>query len=427
MVVLVWAGCIPHFPVVSPPTPPDGLVPRAVLWGRWRAAHEQGVDGLGLAAEVIGDTDGDGLPELYVAQSGSGGDLLLPRPLQGGLAEEQAAAWLPPGHSPAQIAYAGDTDGDGYGDLWLGQRLFRGPLSGKYDWTDADAILETYLGRSVVGDFDADGDGWPDMAMGGPRQDLVVQYGPFEGHRVDYDRSDEGLLSQITVTEAGEDCGEGELQHVDEAVLVAGSATMPLCAGSRWVYDLAGPRGRRLSFQDAKLRLRASDLEVLPDADGDGKTDLLYLGQPVTGPWPDELPASTDHAFPAALSVTDSAQVHATGDVTGDGLGDLLIQHHAPSEPAPSWYVVAGTTRGLGLDVRAHGVQLGTPSRDSNTQAPPFYAPRWTWGDLDMDGLAELIASQRNDEQYPGPSGWVWIFNGADIARAYRARVQGEP
>jgi hypothetical protein len=414
MLAAGWVACVPRSPVTPPPSPPmTGLAPRTVLLGQWQAANERG-DGFGLAAEVIGDTDGDGLPELYVAQSGSGGDLLLSHPLQGGLAEELVTARLPPGHGPAQIAYAGDTNRDGYGDLWLGQRLFRGPLSGSYGWSDAEAVFETYLGRSVVGDFDADGDGWPDVALGGTRQDVVVQYGPFEGRMVGYDRSDEELRSEVTVTEAGGDCGEGPLERLGETLLVAGSATMPLCEGSRWVYDIAGPRGRRLSFRDAILRFRASELEPLPDADGDGQADLLYLGQPLSGSLRGELPATTGEAIPVVLSFTDSEQLHATGDVTGDGLGDLLVQHHPDGEASPSWYVVPGTTRGLGLEVDDYGVKLAPLTQD----------PRWTWGDLDLDGMAEVVASQRNDDQHPGPSGWVWIFTGADIASALRAKAE---
>lgn len=185
-------------------------------------------------------------------------------------------------------------------------------------------------------------------------------------------------------------------------ILIAGSATMPFCAGSLWAYDVSGPRGRELRFVDALARFGSYELSVWPDSDGDGLYDLLYLYQPLLSPLAGLYPSATDERWPPVLHFEGSGRVWPSGDVTGDGLGDLIVQH-IPAEGGSRWYAVPGSVRGVGLDVSRHGVRLMSP------------ADQWASGDLDLDGLTELIGNDSDS---------IWIYTGADIAAAFRAREE---
>lgn len=168
---------------------------------------------LGAVLSDAGDLDGDGFRDLaaglptYAGGATGGGGAFLFRHLD--LADasgNQAAdsAWIRL-ESPTEseqagmsLAGAGDTDGDGLADLWVGA-----PLA---DWEQANGggaylvrgsslgaggnrSLEfayarvvgsragAKLGSSIAGGADLDGDGSPDAVFGGPEDDIPAQAG----------------------------------------------------------------------------------------------------------------------------------------------------------------------------------------------------------------------------------------------------------
>jgi hypothetical protein len=167
---------------------------------------------LGYAVAGPGDLDGDGLAEVALGamQGSSEGQVHVIdgaslASMSGTVSIGDADAVLYGGRSGDRagcaIAAAGDHDGDGYRDLWIGASgdyyagtsggrayLALGPFSGEVDLASAEAILQGHgnyaAGTSLSGEGDVDGDGSPDVLVGAPGYyggAAWLLYGPVSG------------------------------------------------------------------------------------------------------------------------------------------------------------------------------------------------------------------------------------------------------
>ncbi len=169
--------------------PAHGSGTGAAADGRW---YLQGNSGFGYSVAVIPDSDGDGLDDLVVGGFGSGNQSLvyvIAGPACGvGYADETAEAVIGTagvqgsGYMPDSLAGLGDIDGDGYGDLAIGDYagtsqkgavyLMTGPFSGDEGLGFARG---TYTGEVASGNFgfevarggDFDGDGVSEVLVSG--------------------------------------------------------------------------------------------------------------------------------------------------------------------------------------------------------------------------------------------------------------------
>lgn len=202
--------------------------------------------GLGDFAGSVGDTDGDGAPEVGVGFTGSltsgatrGGVYIIGGASNGKMyVEDAASAVVKPesgtgaptlgGTYANPVAPAGDVNGDGYGDVLIGAPeaddyagaayLLSGPLAGDEDLFFATAKITgatraESVGYAVETAHDVDGDGRDDIAIGAPG---------YAGHG-----SNSGAVA-IFVDPTG------ELDFTDATVLALGDQT-------NWYagYDLA--------------------------------------------------------------------------------------------------------------------------------------------------------------------------------------------
>lgn len=226
---------------------------------------------LGQALSSVGDLDGDGqdevaapVPDFDGSGVDSGGVLLFRGPslFSSPVNLDAADAWVtlegPNASERAGIAVAsaGDTEGDGLGDLWVGA-----PLA---DWTEADAggaylvrgsslgaggtrnlgfayariaggAAGDHFGTAIAGGRDMDGDGVPDHAFGAPLVSLPVQEG-----------------GVVAIWSGASLAAGGELAAADATLRIAPEyATQQI--------------GRSLAF--------------VPDLDGDTRSELL-IGAP---------------------------------------------------------------------------------------------------------------------------------------------------
>src|SRR5204862_472888 len=133
--------------------------------------------------------NGDGTADLATSSYGydayKGSAFLFEGPTAAGSfdAEDEYDASIegtaPSGYFGYSLDSAGDVNGDGFDDLVAGQEsynqgagfVFLGPIAGDITTASADGTWEAeetgdYAGKSVAGDFDFDGDGNMDYAIG---------------------------------------------------------------------------------------------------------------------------------------------------------------------------------------------------------------------------------------------------------------------
>jgi hypothetical protein len=361
-------------------------------WAGWRLAGVGDVDGDGLAdALTVGrfnDTladDGGKVylvrePELVAAQMSLG---------------ELSTAWLGEAdndHLGRDVAGPGDLDGDGLGELLMSTySLYEGNeeagsvhlfLSSEVELgrigSTSDAAFHVqgraqreWVGRSLDGAGDLDGDGVPDLFVGIPGFDeyrgraavfsgvQALQGGTVfsEDAAWIFEGDEPGEDAGIAVTRAGDMDGDGLADLGIGGWLSSEGATD---AGKTWVVLGDGLVTGVHALDDADHAFVGAladqstgrALAEAGDVDGDGLDDLVTGGHgaPETGSATDGAswlilgsslgPASTSltevpHSFVAEGEGDYAGDAMASADVDGDGRPDLLFGAHMNARGGP--------------------------------------------------------------------------------------------
>lgn len=165
-----------------------------------------GETNLGVSVAAAGDTDGDGVDDVLIGDQGASALFLGTFSGLVRQAHADSLLWLADAANLTNgVTAAGDTDGDGYGDVliadiyagdpytWTGAAyLVRGPVASSVDLEAADAWVVgpedgAYLGSGLAGLGDVNEDGFADVAVGSSRREAseagvtYVFYGPLSG------------------------------------------------------------------------------------------------------------------------------------------------------------------------------------------------------------------------------------------------------
>jgi len=275
-------------------------------------------------------------------------------PLSGGLTTGHAGA-----QAGAAVAGVGDFDGDGLSDLLVGlpgsgvgdgaAALVSG-LSGSLDevitvFTGVDGAL---AGAAVAGASDLDRDGYGDFVIGGP-----------EG------------AGYAWVIYGGEEPLPGEVDLADADAVIEGY-------GDRFGGSVSGT-----NYVDEDL---FPELFVGASQYEDGAGAAFLFPGPVEGALDPEADAGAILVGPEA-DARAGHSVAGTGDVDGDGVGDLLVGAPGSQGDAGVAWVVFGPVSGT-LNLADVGVPLSGEAGKGivGNQVGPA-------GDTDNDGYADVMVS----------------------------------
>ncbi|MFO0686222.1 MAG: VCBS repeat-containing protein [Sandaracinus sp.] len=331
-----------------------------------------GSDGAALGTDVAsaGDVDGDGFGEILV---GSGAHVYLFAGGPGDLATAPTTTLAPPESSAAfgtSVAGVGDVNGDGYGDVLVGAHDVGGNAGAAYVYLGSASGLATtpattihgpagaWLGVSVAGAGDVNGDGFADVAIGAHRaSDLAgrayVHLGSATGIAATASTDIPGPaifrgMFGVGVAGAGDVDGDG----FDDVVVVDGTSHGYVFEGG--ASGIGTTATTTLAVGSAAARGGA--LAGAGDVDGDGFDDVAFgNGEPGGGTVLVFRGSSSGVGTSATWTLADpdgassyfGSSVAGLGDVNGDGAADLGVGAFGVTSSTGRVYVYHGSTTAL--------------------------------------------------------------------------------
>ena len=276
------------------------------------------------------------------------------------LYETESATWS---NSGGALIGMGDQDGDGHAEFIVGashnstEEHWAGAVyqingdalteSGSVQYMDelASAVLHGttqygYVGFSVADAGDVNGDGEADLLTGTANMEMPshLVYGPLSGSL-----SADVIFSPETSNSSGQEVSSAQDTNNDGYDDVMISAPLD-SSGTGAIYLVRGPMSATvdLTYADAIIYgdaygFAGESIDAAGDTDGDGVSELL-IGAP-------EYSAGSGHAYLVAGTITGTfslasadgtlsniksysglgTTVSGVGDVSGDGLDDILV------------------------------------------------------------------------------------------------------
>lgn len=399
----------------------------------WRG--EAAGDQFGWIARPIGDVDGDGVVDIvtsapthgekashagrvYVYSVGSG-KLLW------------SADGQPGDELGSGIEGIGDTDGDGIPDV-----IASGP-SGPgvvfiYSGRDGRVLQSLHAVRSdelfgnhISGMGDVNGDGYPDLIVGAPGKDDANDN---PGHAYVYSGHSGELLATLHGERSGDQFGSAVAARMiaGKSVIVVGAPVAgPGRHGRVYVYDGHSMKVKFTIEADATASaLGAMFLAVMGDWKGEGRaaiyasdwsnnarglsTGRIYIHSASTGRHLWTLTGETaGDGFGTSSSVA--------GDVDGDGHGDLIVgawQYGGAAVSGGRAYLYSGRTHAL---LRTYTCRI--PGDTFGFDAVGL-------GDVDGDGVDDLLITSGWSAVSGNHSGRVFIISSGVAKRSGRERAR---
>jgi hypothetical protein len=413
---------------------------------------------LGYSVAGAGDVNGDGYSDIIVGahgydngQSDEGAAFVYHGSANG--LSTSASAMLESNQAGAQMGYsvstAGDVNGDGYSDVVVGAHgydngqtdegaafIYYGSASGLS--TSAAVMLESdqvsaYLGYSVAGAGDVNGDGYSDMVVGA--------YGysngqTFEGVAFVHHGSASGISTTVSavlesnqasstfgfsVSGAGDVNGDG---YSDVVVGAYQYDNGQISEGAAFVYH--GSTGGLSTTASAMLESNQANtflgfsVSGVGDVNGDGYSDVVVGSVNYTNGQTDEGAAFVYHGSASGLSTTAAAtlesnqasanmgrSVASAGDVNGDGYSDVVVGAYR--------YDNGQTDEGVAFVYHGSASGISTAASamvESNKTSAYMGISVSSAGDVNGDGYNDVIVAAPLYDNGQTDEGAAFIYHG---------------
>ncbi len=433
----------------------------------WSAPAERTGDRLGWAVGTAGDVNGDGYSDIVAGAPGydlpamaNAGRVTVYHGRGDGL--NGTAVWYPGGEtSQDKFSYsisAGDVNGDGYTDILIGAPynddggsdagkayLYYGLPTGpaaSANWTAAGSYNGDWFGYAVSIAGDVNGDGYADILVGSPKENVWPYASPGAVHlyygsptgpaaSADWQARGEAYYNQfgIHVSPAGDVNGDGYADFLVGATVYPfgpyQSADPPLGRVYLYYGSSTGPVFSEWTATGQPDSVLGQSFAGAGDINGDGYADIL-----IGAPEDDEGGLNTgkvslyygSSSGPAAtadwMATGESAgdyfgwSLDTAGDVNGDGYADVIV---GAAYSANKVYIYHGSP--LGLDVPFSRL-TGVGNFGFSVSAA---------GDVNGDGYADVIIGAPTNSS----NGKTYVYRGAALgieptpARIYTGESPG--